>query len=84
MNSMDTRAIVQMITQLAQTLNMRTVAEGVETPSQLDAVSSVGCDEIQGWLVAAACPLDEFLAFWHDWVHRPLALVDRVREVGPA
>jgi len=84
MNAMDTRAIVQMITQLAQTLNMRTVAEGVETASQLDAVSSVGCDEIQGWLVAAACPLDEFLEFWRDWVHRPLALVDRVRELGPA
>jgi len=84
MNSMDTRAIVQMITQLAQTLNMRTVAEGVETASQLSAVASVGCDEIQGWLVSPACPLEEFLAFWRDWMHRPLALVDRVRELGPA
>jgi len=84
MNSMDTRAIVQMITQLAQTLSMRTVAEGVETASQLSAVTSVGCDEIQGWLVAPACPLDEFLGFWRDWLHRPLALVDRVRTLGAA
>jgi diguanylate cyclase (GGDEF)-like protein/PAS domain S-box-containing protein len=84
MNSMDTRAIVQMITQLAQTLSMRTVAEGVETASQLSAVTSVGCDEIQGWLVSPACPLDEFLGFWQDWLHRPLALVDRVRTLGAA
>ena len=82
MNSMDTRAIVQMISQLALTLNMRTVAEGVETAAQLSVVSSVGCDEIQGWLVSPACPIDEFLAFWKGWVHKPLALVEQVRALG--
>ena len=84
MTSIDTRAIVQMISQLAVTLNMRTVAEGVESASQLSVVSSVGCDEIQGWLVSPACPLDEFLVFWKDWVHRPLALVEQVRALGAA
>jgi diguanylate cyclase (GGDEF)-like protein len=82
MNSLDTRAIVQMISQLAVTLNMRTVAEGVESPSQLAVVSSVGCDEIQGWLVSPACPLDEFLAFRKGWVQKPLALVEQVRALG--
>ena len=84
MNSLDTRAIVQMISQLAVTLNMRTVAEGVESPSQLAAVSSVGCDEIQGWLVSPACPIDEFLAFRKGWVQKPLALVEQVRALGAA
>ncbi len=84
MNSLDTRAIVQMISQLAVTLNMRTVAEGVETAAQLSVVSSVGCDEIQGWLVSAACPIDEFLVFWKGWVQRPLALVEQVRALGAA
>ncbi len=84
MNSIDTRAIVQMISQLALTLNMRTVAEGVETAAQLSVVSSVGCDEIQGWLVSPACPIDEFLVFWKDWVQRPLALVEQVRALGTA
>ena len=82
MNSMDTRAIVQMISQLALTLNMRTVAEGVETAAQLSVVSSVGCDEIQGWLVAPAIPIDEFVVFWKAWVHKPLALVGQVRALG--
>ena len=84
MNSLDTRAIVQMISQLAVTLNMRTVAEGVESPSQLAVVSSVGCDEIQGWLVSPACPIDEFLAFRKGWVQKPLALVEQVRALGAA
>jgi len=82
MTSIDTRAIVQMIAQLAVTLNMRTVAEGVESPAQLSAVTAVGCDEIQGWLVSPACPLDEFLAFRRGWVHKPLALVEQVRALG--
>ena len=84
MTSLDTRAIVQMISQLAVTLNMRTVAEGVESASQLAAVTAVGCDEIQGWLVSPACPIDEFLVFWKGWVHRPLALVEQVRALNAA
>jgi len=84
MNAIDTRAIVQMISQLAVTLNMRTVAEGVESPAQLSAVTAVGCDEIQGWIVSPACPLDEFLAFRKGWVHKPLALVEQVRALGAA
>jgi diguanylate cyclase (GGDEF)-like protein len=84
MNSIDTRAIVQMISQLALTLNMRTVAEGVESAEQLGVVASVGCDEVQGWLVSPACPIDEFLVFWKDWAHRPLALVEQVRALGAA
>jgi len=84
MNAIDTRAIVQMIAQLAVTLNMRTVAEGVESPAQLSAVTAVGCDEIQGWIVSPACPLDEFLAFRKGWVHKPLALVEQVRALGAA
>jgi diguanylate cyclase (GGDEF)-like protein/PAS domain S-box-containing protein len=82
MASIDTRAIVQMIAQLALALNMRTVAEGVESASQLSAVTSVGCDEIQGWLVSPACPIDEFLVFWSGWKQRPLALVEQIRALG--
>ena len=60
---------------------MRTVAEGVESAAQLSVVSSVGCDEIQGWLVSPACPIEQFLVFWKAWVHKPLALVGQVRAV---
>ncbi|MFO6421404.1 putative bifunctional diguanylate cyclase/phosphodiesterase [Hylemonella sp. W303a] len=54
------RAIVHMIAELASTLGMRTVAEGVETVEQMQAVRAAGCDEIQGYLVSRPRPLAEF------------------------
>ena len=58
----DTKAIIQMMTMLAKTLSMRTVAEGVETTAQWALVASAGCDEVQGFLVAKALPLEDFQA----------------------
>ncbi len=43
-------AIVAAIVILAQKLEIRTVAEGVETSSQLHEVIRLGCDEVQGYL----------------------------------
>lgn len=68
----DARAIVQMIAQLAATLGMRTVCEGVETPQQLAVVAKAGCGEVQGYLVSPPKPLPEmqrFIAGWHP--HAP-------------
>lgn len=45
----DCSAIVEAITSLAARLRISTVAEGVETAEQLDAVTGAGCDEIQGF-----------------------------------
>ena len=54
------QAIVRMIAELATTLGMRTVAEGIETLEQMQAVRAAGCHAIQGYLVSRPCPLDEF------------------------
>ena len=62
LNRNDAKAIIQMISLLANALSMRTVAEGVETAAQLDLVTLAGCHEIQGFLVAKALPLPEFQA----------------------
>ena len=45
-------AIFRNIVQLAHGLDMRVTAEGVETEAQLDQLRALGCDEIQGFLVA--------------------------------
>jgi EAL domain-containing protein (putative c-di-GMP-specific phosphodiesterase class I) len=52
----DSAAIVRSIVALARGLKMRTVAEGVETESQLAMLRELGCDEFQGYLFAR--PLD--------------------------
>ena len=45
---------------LAQALNMRTVAEGVEIREQVDFLAKQGCDMIQGYYYAKPMPGDEF------------------------
>lgn len=51
-----TRPIVETIMSLARSLNMRTVAEGVETQAQLEILRELDCDLIQGFLFSRPIP----------------------------
>lgn len=48
--------VVGLVVGLAQTLHLDVVAEGVETPGQLDALRSLGCSYAQGYLFAKPLP----------------------------
>ncbi len=52
--------VVSEAIKLAKSLNMRTVAEGVEIREQVDFLASQGCDMIQGYYYAKPMPKDEF------------------------
>jgi diguanylate cyclase (GGDEF)-like protein/PAS domain S-box-containing protein len=52
------KAIVMAIIQLAKSLALKTVAEGVETNDQLAFLRAQGCDEVQGFLYTKALPVD--------------------------
>jgi len=54
------RTVVQHIIAMAHTLHMTVVAEGVETESQRAVLCSLGCDELQGFLLAR--PMNRQLA----------------------
>ena len=56
------RSLVDGIVKLAHSLNLRVVAEGVETEAQSQLLAGMGCDEIQGYLLSRPIPADQFAA----------------------
>lgn len=60
------KAIVKAIIEMAHSLSIRTIAEGVETEQQMKTLQQFGCDEIQGYLYSKPLPADDFMAFVDD------------------
>jgi diguanylate cyclase (GGDEF)-like protein len=54
-------AIVEAVTALARSLDMVTVAEGIETGEHLDRARAAGCVQLQGYLFSKPVPADEVL-----------------------
>jgi len=56
-------ALTRSILALARALDMRVVAEGVETQLQADLLTELGCDELQGYLYSPALRAHDFATF---------------------
>jgi diguanylate cyclase (GGDEF)-like protein len=56
-------SIVRAIVDLGHSLHLRVVAEGVEEEATRDALLTMQCDEVQGFLLARPMPLDRFEAW---------------------
>ncbi|SNS13822.1 putative bifunctional diguanylate cyclase/phosphodiesterase [Pseudomonas segetis] len=59
--------IVQAIIAMAHSLRLKVVAEGVETPEQLDLLAKLKCDSIQGYLLSRPIPMQQLLTFLADF-----------------
>jgi EAL domain-containing protein (putative c-di-GMP-specific phosphodiesterase class I) len=57
------RAILESSMDMAHKLNLSTVAEGVETELDLKLVRSLGCDLIQGYLIARPMPVKDLIVW---------------------
>lgn len=57
------RVILRSIIQMAKDLNLKVVAEGVETKSHLDFLVAEGCHKIQGYYIAKPLPPKDLLQF---------------------
>jgi len=66
-------AIVQAMVALAKAVGVEVTAEGVETNEQREFLRSVGCDQIQGFLMSR--PL------WPDQVERLLGMEEKLEPV---
>ncbi len=62
-------AIAAAIVAMGHTLQMKVVAEGVETIAQARYLAEIGCDEIQGYLLSRPLTAPQFV----DWLRERIA-----------
>lgn len=62
--------LVKSTIELAHELNLKVVAEGVESQECLNFLRSIGCDLIQGYYVSRPLPFSEFVSFVRETEHR--------------
>jgi EAL domain-containing protein (putative c-di-GMP-specific phosphodiesterase class I) len=72
----DDWALARAIIALGQTLNLRVVAEGIETPDQLKALRELGCELGQGYLFGR--PADGPTIARHLWTPPTSVAADRI------
>ena len=59
------RSVVRNVIQLAHSLHMSVVAEGIENMEQVEALRKMDCDLIQGYVYSRPISVDDFEA-WRE------------------
>ena len=59
----ESAAMTRAVISIAHSLNMRSIAEGVETPEQLAFIRQAGCNEVQGYFYSQPLATADFLKF---------------------
>jgi len=72
--SFDMRTLCGTIIAMARHMKLRTVAEGIEEPEELDVMQQIGCDAGQGYLFERPISRDDFTAFLRIWPQQRLRL----------
>ncbi len=67
LNDSNNAAIVRTTIDLAQSLGLRVVAEGVETQQQYHALRALKCDMVQGYYISRPVPADGLRALCHEY-----------------
>jgi diguanylate cyclase (GGDEF)-like protein/PAS domain S-box-containing protein len=71
-------AIIRAIIALGHTLGLAVVAEGVEQADEVERLSAMGCDELQGYHFARPMPVDVL----ERWLHERPASSERRHAIG--
>ncbi len=60
------KTLIEQVIVLSKLLNMKVVAEGVETKEQLDEIKKMNCDEVQGYYYAKPMPEEDFIHYLNN------------------
>lgn len=63
-------AILESSVELAHKLDLRLVAEGVESEADWNLVSGLGCHEVQGYWISKPLPAEKLMIWLEDWRHK--------------
>jgi diguanylate cyclase (GGDEF)-like protein/PAS domain S-box-containing protein len=74
--STESVAVVRAIVAMAAALGLQTVAEGVEQDAQLTALRDLGCDRVQGFLLARPMELAALIEYFADRPDAPFLRTD--------
>jgi EAL domain-containing protein (putative c-di-GMP-specific phosphodiesterase class I) len=64
-------AITRAIIVMAHSMELKVVAEGVETQAQMDFLKAHHCDEIQGYLISRPVPAEQLASLLRDQARLP-------------
>ncbi|MDF2905146.1 MAG: hypothetical protein K0R34_467 [Herbinix sp.] len=67
LDDIQNRNLTYSIISMAKTLNLKTLAEGVETLDQAEKLVEKDCDELQGYYFSKPIPVKDFIVFYHQW-----------------
>lgn len=67
-------SIVRSMIEIGHILGLKVVAEGVETIGIWQALAVMGCDEVQGYLIAKPMAASEFVEWIQKGPHQPTEL----------
>jgi EAL domain-containing protein (putative c-di-GMP-specific phosphodiesterase class I)/CRP-like cAMP-binding protein len=65
--------LVKSIIGLAHNMNMKVIAEGIETEEEAATIRGLGCEECQGFWFAKPMPLEDALSFVQNWAPKKIS-----------
>jgi EAL domain-containing protein (putative c-di-GMP-specific phosphodiesterase class I) len=71
-NGNEGKAVARAIIMMGDSLNLKTIAEGIERPEQIKALQNLGCEAGQGFHFAKPLPSDEMERFLDAKMHEVL------------
>lgn len=78
----ENQKIVEMTVNLAHTLGLSVVAEGIEDEATLDHLRLLSCDVAQGYHIARPMPVEDFIGWLEDYHRRQNSAVNTIKSVS--